>query len=247
MVLGLILASAGCAPNRVMMNQRFMMSQAARNAPVGQDFSTAAMDGFVLNETTMEQAEAALGMPAKQAAFQGIASPAAKDVPPGTAYSMKLVTYEFFPYGTGYPAKMHPFKQASLIFSNGMLIADAVNATIPGQSNLPVDEGKLASLRQCRTTPQEAIALLGTPNAFSVYVQARRPGPKYIEYLWSGDTSGEVEQRDLRIYFDKSGVMTSYAFLKNAQPSGLPGATPLLKQAASDDSKAPVCPGPGRS
>lgn len=231
MALGAILASAGCAPNRVMMNQ------AARNAPVGQDFPTGAIAGFVLNETTIEQAEAVLGTPTKQSSLQGVAAPGSKDLPPGTPYAMTLLTYAFYPYGPGFPAKLHPFKQASFVFSNGLLVADAVNSTIPGQSNLPVDEVLLASLRQCKTTPQEAMALLGTPNAFSLSVPSRRPGPKSIEYRWSNNDSGAVEQRDLHVYFDKSGVMTSYSLSKNV----------LFKQTASDDSKAPVCPGPGPS
>jgi len=240
MVLGLILASAGCAPNRVAMNQ------VARNAPMGHDFSSEAISGFVLNETTMEQAEAVLGTPTKQSSVQGVASPTSKEVPPGTPYAMTLLTYDFFPYGTGVPARMHPFRHASLIFSDGRLIGEAVNSTIPGQSNVPIDEAQLASLRQCKTTPQEAIALLGTPNGVTVNMPARRPGPKAIEYLGFSNTSGEIEQRDLHVYFDTSGVMTSYSLYKNVQAAGFPGSAPLPKQAAPDDSKTPVCATPGR-
>jgi hypothetical protein len=235
---------AGCAQAPMQTFPRQTLAQ--QRGPIGRDFPQSALDGFILDVTSLAEAEAALGVPAKTTKLQGLVPANAKMLPPGSAYSITSVIYVYFPNGIGEPALSHPGKAAALAFLNDRLIGYSADSNIPGQANNPVDERKLAGLRQCHTTRAEAIAMLGQPNGRFIHVLDAQAGAIELAYHWTEDEAGGTALRNLRIVFDRNGVLSNYTLVN--QQDALPGL-PAQPLAAVPPPTAvlplPACPSHG--
>jgi hypothetical protein len=191
--------------------------------PAGRDFAKAAFARFALDQTSLNEAEAALGPPMKQVAIRGIARPGAAGVVPGTPIALVRLNYYYAPFGFGTPAGQHPAKSATLVFLNERLVAYDFNTAIPAEVTPPIDQSVLANLRQGATTRAEAIALLGTPNGELLHVlnDAQR-GASQVSYGWRRIANGTVEQRSLLLFFDKASRLSTYTLLDNSYPVDSP-------------------------
>ena len=185
--------------------------------PVGHDYMQSVVGTFVLNQTTVAQAEAALGPPARQSTLRGIAKPTATLVAPGTPLQVTTLNYFFAPLGTGLRGP-HPFKSGLFVFLSDRLVAYDLKNSIPGEVTAAIDEGRLAELHQGQTTRNEAVALFGMPIMQGLHVLGAQAGTSEIAYGWIHRHDGTVESRILHIYFDRTGRMSSYAILDNTYP-----------------------------
>ena len=218
-----LLLLGGCMANPAMR---------ARNAPIGQDFDVGVLQRLEIDTTTIEEAQALLGPPTKQSSLKGIVNASSKDAPPGTPYVFTQISYDYFPQGAGFPPQLHRFKHATLAFQDNVLAAYSLNDTLDLTAQRPLDDSVLSRLTQCRTTSAEALALLGPPNGFNLTIPRRHPGPSSLTYQSSNTENGKRVVQALRIYFDKSGLMTSYLLADNASmPS------------AAKEGSSPACPG----
>jgi hypothetical protein len=208
----LILALAACATT---MGGRTL----------GRDFPRAPFAAFRLDVTSVNEAEAALGPPMKLTTVRGLVAATSKRLVPGTPYALTLLSYYFFPTGSGQAGQSHPGKAASLVFLDGRLIAYGADSSLPGDANLPIDEARLDSLHQCRTTRSEAIALLGQPNGESLHVLDAQPGAIDVTYSWQNVQEGVSAHRSLRLFFDRTGAMSNYRLVDDqTAANGLPAA-----------------------
>ena len=226
---------AGCAVQP--SQQAVLLRRQAVQMPAGHDFPQAAFAGFALDQTTPDQVQAALGAPLKQTTTSGIAKPDSKVIAPGTRFSLTSFLYVYAPNVAGQPRKI-----AFVLFFDGRLFSYNFLSSFPGDAMPPIDEQRLASLRQGRTTRAEAIALLGAPNGQSLHLLDNLKGSTQISYAWANDQSGTVKLRTLNVFFDRSGRMSTYTlqdntFPVNSAPLQLP--TPP-KPPPSSDSIPPV-------
>jgi len=211
--------------------------------PVGRDFPQNAVSGFALDQTSIEEAEAALGQPFKSTTVRGLVAATSKRLAPGSSYSITLLDYFFLPYGAGQPRQSHPGKAAIIIFLNGRLIAYGSDDSIPGQANAPINDAALASLHQCQTTRAEVIALLGPPNGQTLHLLDAQPGAVDMIYVWSDTDAGVFEQRSLHVFFDKTGAMSNYTLVKTAAPaSGVQVTSPMPQAGHPPVALPPACP-----
>ena len=217
-----LLLLGGCLANPAMR---------ARYAPIGQDFDVGVLQRLEIDTTTFEEAQALLGPPTKQSSLRGIVSATSKDAPPGTPYVFTQISYDYFPQGAGFPPQLHRFKRATLAFQDNVLAAYSLNDTIDLTAQHPLDESVLATLHQCRTTSAETLALLGPPNGFNLTIPRRHPGPSSLTYQSSNTENGARVAQSLKVYFDKSGLLTSYLLADNATMSN-----------PTKESSSPACP-----
>lgn len=202
---------------------------------VGHDFPQAAFAGFVLDRTSAADVEAALGLPTKTSSMSGLAKPDSKIVAPGTRFTVTTLRYLFAPAGVGLPLSRHPLKLASVVFFDGRLTAYDVNSFIPGESNLVVDEARLAELRQGQTTAAQAVALLGPPNGEALHMEASAAGASELGYNWLQGEGLLSKRRVLRVFFDRSGRLVSYVVTDAGfagAPQPIPGAPPPVPREA---------------
>jgi hypothetical protein len=190
------------------------------NQPVGRDFSRAPFAGFTLDSTSVAEAEAALGPPMKRTTIRSLVSATSRRLVPGTPYALTALNYYYYPNGPGALARGHAGKSASLVFLDGRLIAYGAESSLPGDANVPLDDMRLGSLRQCRTTRSEAIALLGQPNAQSLHVLDAQPGAVDIVYVWQNTRQGVAAHRSLRVFFDRNGTMSNYTLVDDQIAAG---------------------------
>lgn len=222
---------AGCATSPMQLS----------HGPIGRDFPQSAFSGFILDATSLEEAEAALGPPANTTNVRALVPANSKSLPAGSTVTLTTVRYLYWPNGAGLPVQAHPSKSAALIFLNGRLIAYSSDSTIPGQANGAVDEAKLGELRQCQTTRGQAISLLGAPNGQQMHVMDAQAGATDIFYRWSTAEGGVVTRRNLRISFDRNGTMSTYTMVDNQNGgANLPMPAPAAPPAGSQ-----ACPGHG--
>ena len=214
---------------------------AVASHPAGHDYAQAALAQFILNETTVDDAEAVLGPPVSRGTMRGLAKPTATIVAPGTVLDITTLKYYFAPNGSGTPASSHPFKSALLIFVAGHLTGYGISNNIPAEVHPPVDEGRLAALHQGRTSRAEAIALLGPPEGQFINVFGPATGTTTVLYDWSRTQGDTVTVRSLKVIFDGSDRMTSYAVLDNSFPKG---GVPLMMPGPQ---AAPPVPAPPRA
>ena len=208
------------------------------NQPVGRDFSRAPFAGFTLDSTSVAEAEAALGPPMKRTTLRSLVSATSRRLVPGTPYALTALNYYYYPNGPGAPAEGHAGKSASLVFLDGRLIAYGAESSLPGDADAPLDEVRLGSLQQCRTTRSEAIALLGQPNAQSLHILDAQPGAVDIVYVWQTTRQGVAAKRSLHVFFDRTGTMSNYTLVDDQIASGAP-ATPHAEPPAA---LPPACP-----
>jgi len=207
--------------------------------PVGRDFSRAPFASFTLDSTSVAEAEAALGPPMKLTTVRGLVSATSKGLVPGTPLAMTELNYYFFPNGTGVVSQGHPGKFASLVFFNGRLIAYGGRSSLPGDADPPIDEARLDSLHQCRTTRRQAIALLGQPDAESLHMFDAQPGAVDIIYTWQNTQPGGAARRSLRVFFDRSGAMSNYTLVDN---EGAMGTISVVPHPVLPTPLPPACP-----
>jgi outer membrane protein assembly factor BamE (lipoprotein component of BamABCDE complex) len=218
---------------------------ATLSRPAGRDFPQGAFSTFVLDRTSVQDAEALLGPPMKQTIMRGLANGKSRLIPRGTPFSLTVLIYYFAPNGFGQPAPSHPAKAASAVFFDGRLVAYATDNAIPGQANAPIDETRLTALRQGETTREQAIALLGTPNGQLLHLLDAQHGATELTYTWLDNDGETVQRRTLQVLFDSAGALTTYNLLDNAYPAGsqpiplpqpqpprqfMPGPEPLVPQ-----------------
>ena len=207
--------------------------------PIGRDFSEAPFPGFRLDRTTIEEAEAALGPPMKLSTLRGLVGANSKTLAPGTPYSITKLNYYFLPNGVGAKTQAHPGKVATLLFLNGRLIGYGADSNIPGEANNAIDESRLASLQQCKTTRSEVIALLGQPNGEALHVLDAQAGAVEFAYSWSSMAAGQFEHKTLRVFFDPSGAMSNYTLTEDAVAAN---AGPTFPQPQPPIKLPPRCP-----
>jgi hypothetical protein len=213
------LAAAACAPVRV----------------AGRDFPTAGFATLKLNQTTDQQAEAALGPPFKRFAFQGTAANPRGALPVGTPLSMSVLTYEYGLSNGGPAVSGHAVgKFATLIFLGGRLAAYDVNSTIPGDENPPIDDARLALLHQGITTRNDIIGLMGAPSGQSVAFSFLPESKGHMTYVWTHFDGVEIRHKVLMIELDARDIMTRYALVDRSgpaqatPPSAAPPAPPIV-------------------
>ncbi len=198
------LVAASCAPVRI----------------AGRDFPTAGFAALRLNQTTDQQAEAALGPPYKRFAFQGTAANPHGAVPVGTPLSMSVLTYEYGLSNGGPAVAGHAVgKFATLIFFGGRLAAYDVNSTIPGDENPPIDDARLALLHQGTTTRNDIIGLLGAPSGQSMAFSFLPQSKGHITYVWTHLDGAEIRHKVLVIELDGRDIMTRYALVDRSGPA----------------------------
>jgi hypothetical protein len=208
--------------------------------PFGRDFPQNSFARFVLDSTSAEEVQAALGPPMKATTVKVLVPATSKSMVPGSPVSSTVLSYYYFPNGVGVPPQAHPGKFAVLRFLNGRLVFYGTNSLIPGEEKPPLDENRLSSLHQCETTKSDVLALLGPPNAEALHVLDAQPGAVEMGYSWSTQESGAVARKTLVVFFDRSGAMTNYRLLNDVTAqNGLPlSTTPTTKL-------PPACPGHG--
>ena len=205
-----LVALAGCAQRPLMQP---VQGQAVQ--PVaGHDFPQAAFAGFALDQTTPDQVQAALGAPFKQTTTSGIAKPDSKVIAPGTRFSLTNFLYVYAPNGNGQPRKI-----AFVLFFDGRLFSYSFLSSFPSDATPPVDEQRLLSLHQGKTTRAEAIALLGAPNGQRLNLLDNPKGNTQISYAWVNAQDGTVKLRTLNIFFDRSGRLSTYTLQDNSFPA----------------------------
>jgi hypothetical protein len=175
----------------------------------------------------------------KQTTVRGLVGATSKRLVPGTPYALTALNYYYFPNGPGALSQGHAGKTASLIFLDGRLIAYGADSSLPGDSNAPIDEARLDSLHQCRTTRREAIALLGQPNAESLHILDAQPGAIDIVYSWQNAQQGLAARRSLRVFFDRNGEMSNYTLVDD-QSAG--GGVPAAVHTPVPTPLPPPCP-----
>ncbi len=200
----------------------------------GRDFPTAGFAALRLNETTAEQAEAALGPPYKRFAFQGTAANPLGALPVGTPLSMSVLTYAYG-LSNGGPAVSGRAvgKFATLVFFGGRLAAYDVNSTMPGEENPPIDDARLAQLHQGSTTRNDIIGLMGAPSGQSVAFSFVPDSKGHMTYVWTHSDGTDIRHKVLVIELDARDIMTRYALVDRSGPAQtttllptLPGAVP---------------------
>jgi hypothetical protein len=205
---------------------------AASCAPVrtaGRDFPTAAFGTLRLRQTTDSQVEAVLGPPFKRLAVQGTTANPAGPVPPGTPFSLAILTYEFGISNGGPTVAGHPVgKFATLVFLGGTLAAYDLNSSIPGDANPPIDEQRLSLLKQGSTTRNDIIGLLGTPSGQSMALSFLPQDHGHVTYAWTHIDASGVRHKLLVIELDAHDVMIRYAMVDRSGPLlSQPGSVPL--------------------
>jgi hypothetical protein len=206
---------------------------------LGRDFPRQPFADFTLDATSVAEAEAALGQPMKLTTVRGLVGANSKRFVPGTPYTLTALSYFYFPNGPGPLSQGHPGKAASLLFLDGRLIAFGDDSNLPGDANTPVDESRLDSLHQCRTTRSEAIALLGQPNAESLHVLDAQPGAIDIAYSWQTLQAGVTARRSLRVFFDRTGAMSNYTLVDDQSAAN--GLSPAAR-VPTPPTLPPACP-----
>jgi hypothetical protein len=206
---------------------------------VGREFTRQAFAGFVLNATTVAEAEAALGPPMKQTAIQRLVGATSKGLPPGTPFTTTLLTYFFFPHGPGPLAQGHTGKAATLVFFNDRLMAFGIDSTLPEDANRPIDETRLSALHQCSSTRSDVISLLGQPNGEILHLLDAHPGAVDIIYSWQNVQANVTARRSLRIFFDRSGAMSNYTLVDDQSAAN--GLSPAA-QSVAPPTLPPACP-----
>ena len=204
-------------PARLLLLGAVLSGCVAPPQPAGRDYRQSAVGSFILNETTVAQAEAVLGPPVRQSTLRGIAKPNSTLVAPGTPLQVTTLNYFFAPLGTGTRGP-HPFKSGLFVFLADRLVAYDLKNSIQGEVTAPIDEGQLTGLHQGRTTRDEVIALFGTPISQRLHVLDAQAGTSEIAYGWMRRHEGTVESRILHVYFDRAARMSSYAILDNSYP-----------------------------
>jgi outer membrane protein assembly factor BamE (lipoprotein component of BamABCDE complex) len=218
-------ALAGCATTNV-------------SQPAGRDYAQAAFQQFVLDRTTVAEAEAVLGPPMRQSSLQGMAKPGATLVAPGSTLKLTTLQYYFAPNGFGKPANLHPAKAAIMLFLGDSMIGYSTVNAIPGEVTPPVDEDRLALLHQGQTTRADVIGLFGTPTAQLLHRFTAQDGSSEISYAWARQSGDTITQRTVRIFFDRVTRLTSYAVVNNSFPAT---SVPLLQ--FGPRTGAPASPG----
>jgi hypothetical protein len=188
--------------------------------PAGRNFTQSLFARFVLNQTSVEEVVASLGAPMTRSTLKGLSNGKSRLVPLGTPFSLTILVYYFAPNGFGQPPDQHPAKAASAVFFDGRLVAYATDSAIPGDTNAPIDEAKLAALRQGETTRDQAIALLGPPNGALLHLLDSQHGASEISYTWLNMDGPTIRRRTLRVLFDGAGQLTDYTLLDTATPAG---------------------------
>ncbi len=207
--------------------------------PVGRDFSRVPFAGFMLDSTSVAEAEAALGPPMKLTTIRSLVSATSKGLVPGTPLALTELSYYFYPNGMDAVSQGHVGKYASLVFFDGRLIAYGGHSSLPGDTNVAIDESRLDLLHQCQTTRREAIALLGQPDAELLHMFDAQPGAVDIIYTWQNARQGIAGRRSLRVFFDRSGAMSNYTLVDNEAATGGASAAP---HAILPAPSPPACP-----
>jgi hypothetical protein len=87
------------------------------------------------------------------------------------------------------------------------------------------------------------IALLGPPNGQTLHVLDAQPGAVDMIYTWSDTEGGVFEQRNLHVFFDKTGAMSNYTLVKTAAPaSGVQLTAPMPQAGHAPVMLPPACP-----
>jgi len=223
-------------------------------ATAGRDFPRAAFAGFRLKETTDQQAEAMLGPPLNRLALKTTATNPAGPIPVGTRLDMALLRYAYIVGNGGPQAGNYPVvKIATLVFLGGTLAAYNVNSTIPGDDNPPIDDSKLALLKEGITTRNDIIGLMGTPTGQSEPLPFAAKSLGNVTYAWTHFEGAGLRHKILVIDLNSRDIMTHYTLLDASGPitKPAPGApTPFTQppdqpaapnpQAAPSDRQGPL-------